>query len=154
MNDQLIKIALAEYGVTEIPGDEHSPDVLKYFHQTGRDWVKDDDTVDWCDVFMDWVILKAGLRPTEGLNAREWLKEGQIIKTPELGDLVILWRESRESWKGHVGLYIRESDRFVWVLGGNQGNSVRISAYRKERVLGYRRLKRKNPDSGEHQSFR
>jgi uncharacterized protein (TIGR02594 family) len=140
MNDQLIKIALGEYGVTEIPGDEHSPDVLKYFHQTGRDRVKDDDTISWCDAFADWVALKAGARPTEGLNARAWLSEGQEIKTPEQGDLVILWRESKESWKGHVGFFIRQTDKFVWVLGGNQSNSVRITAYRKERVLGYRRL--------------
>jgi uncharacterized protein (TIGR02594 family) len=153
MNRDLIDKALDEYGNTEIPGDENNPEIMKYYHETGREWV-DSENTPWCDAFMDWVALKAGARPTEGLNARAWLNEGNPVKNPQRGDLVILWRESIDSWKGHVGLFIRESDKSVWILGGNQQNSVRISAYRKNRVLGYRRLKRKNPDTGTHQSFR
>jgi len=41
----------------------------------------------------------------------------------------------------------------VWVLAGNESNSVRIAAHRKNRVLGYRGLRRVIPDAGQHQSF-
>jgi hypothetical protein len=57
------------------------------------------------------------------------------------GDIVVFWRESIKSWKGHVGFYIREKDGWIYTLGGNQANQVKISAYPKSRVLSYRRLR-------------
>ena len=153
MNEKLIDIALDEYGITELPGSKHNPEVLKYFHETGREWVKDDET-SWCDAFVDWCAMMAGSAPTPGLNARAWLEAGEKVEHPKRGDVVILWREKPDSWKGHVGLFIKENEKMVWLLGGNQNNQVKISAYRKNRVLGYRRLmKIERRTLGKHQSF-
>jgi len=126
---------------------------MKFFHETGRKWVKDDG-VSWCDAFVDWCALMAGSAPTPGLNARAWLDAGEKVVEPKQGDIVILWRESKDSWKGHVGFFIKENDKMVWILGGNQTGQVRISAYRKNRVLGYRRLRKVEKNKvGTHQSF-
>jgi len=158
MNTKLITVALSEYGTTEEPGDVNNPEVMKYYHETGRTWVNSEETP-WCDAFADWIVMTAGGRPTPGLNARAWLEAGEAVEFPQQGDVVILWRDNPDSKKGHVGFYIRETDKMVWILGGNQSNQVKISAYRKNRVLGYRRLWPEGEQeerinlSTEHESF-
>ena len=74
------------------------------------------------------------------LNARSFLKLGEEVFTPRIGDVVVFWRESISSWKGHVAFFIKETNEYIYVLGGNQGNKVGINAYRKERLLSYRRI--------------
>ena len=44
---RLINVGLSQYGITEIPGDLHNPEVMKYFHDTGSEWVSEDETP-WC----------------------------------------------------------------------------------------------------------
>ena len=39
---------------------------------------------------------------------------------------------------GHVGFYVRETDRYVYILGGNQSNKVSIAGYDKGRIIAYR----------------
>jgi len=136
---KLIEIALKEYGNIELDGPNSNPDVMKYFHETGREWVEDDSTP-WCDAFVDWVVMKAGGDPSPGLLARAWLDFGEVILEPEVGDLVIFWRVKWNSPYGHVGFFVRRKDNYIWVLGGNQSNMVKIAVYSAERVLGYRRI--------------
>lgn len=139
-NSKVLTIALKEYGTTEIKGASHNPRILQYFQEIGHKWVTTDETA-WCSAFMNWVAEEAGLESTGKLNARSWLSAGEKIESPEPGDVVVFWRESTKSWKGHVAIFIRETDTHIFCLGGNQGNRVCISTYPKYRVLGYRRLK-------------
>ena len=64
-------------------------------------------------------------------------------QNPEPGDIVIFWRESVHSWKGHVSIFLGFNDDAtrVFCLGGNQGDAVSITDYDVKKVLGYRRLK-------------
>ncbi len=98
----------------------------------------------WCAIFIDYVAIQSGLeRPAKPAAARNWLKVGLAVQKPRIGDVVVFWRESPSSWKGHVGLYIGEDyDDKIFILGGNQGpqRSVVVQRYPTERVLGYRRL--------------
>ena len=65
---------------------------------------------------------------------------GEAVDDPQEGDVVVLWRESRDSWKGHVGFFSGYDDNGdIKVLGGNQGDSVSIKSYSKNRLLGFRR---------------
>ena len=139
MNTQLLDIAFGEYGTKEIIGEKHNPEVLKYFSGIGHEWVKDDET-SWCSAFVNWCCKGAGLEYTGKLNARSWLDIGENIQYPQLGDIVILWRENKNSWKGHVGFYIREFNNQIYILGGNQKNQVCIMAYPKDKLLAYKRL--------------
>ncbi len=135
----MLETALAEYGVEEIPGKESNPVIVQYSHDIGYGRVIDEKMA-WCSVFMNWCAMKAGLERSGKLNARSWLSVGDTITSPITGDLVIFWRSSPTSWKGHVGIYIATLGNDVFTLGGNQSNKVQISPYDKERVLGYRRL--------------
>jgi len=139
----LLNMALREYGVQEIVGGMHNPTILQYFRESGNSWVHDDETA-WCSAFMNAMALRSGLEYTKKLNARSWLDIGEHIESPMLGDVVILWRGSPDSWKGHVGIFINydEDTKKINVLGGNQSNMVRISGYDKKMLLGFRRLGR------------
>jgi uncharacterized protein (TIGR02594 family) len=135
-----IEIALSQYGITEILGhDKNNPEIMKYFSEIGKNWVKDDETA-WCSAFVNWVCKKAGHGYSGELNARSWLQTGIETKSPEMGDIVVFWRESPDSWKGHVAFYIKEDKNHVWVLGGNQNNQVNIRVYLKSQLLQYRSI--------------
>lgn len=138
----MIQIATQELGQKEISGDQHNQTIVDYAKESGFEWVNDDETP-WCSIFVNWVAQKCGLKSSKKANARSWLLIGQKVdEVPEPGDVVIFWRESPQSWKGHVGFffgYSQDASR-VYCLGGNQGNQVSISAYDTNTVLGFRRL--------------
>jgi uncharacterized protein (TIGR02594 family) len=139
--EQLLKIAFNELGTEEIAGDKHNPEVLKYAKDTKIAGITTDE-IAWCSTFVNWVAWKAGLQISGKANARSWLNVGTKVTEPEPGDVVVYWRESRQSWKGHVGFFIGFSfdKKRVYTLGGNQGNRVSVSAYRVDNVLSYQRL--------------
>jgi len=139
-NEKILENAFAEYGIKEISGKVDNPEVLKYFDEMGYDGTKLKDETAWCSAFMNYVAKKSGLKFTGKLDARSWLKIGREVITPKQGDVVILWRVSPKDWRGHVGIYIREANGWIYILGGNQSNQVKITAYPKKRLLGYRRL--------------
>ena len=133
------EVALREYGTWEWPGSEHNPRVLQYFKEIGHAWVKDDETA-WCAAFVNWCLLQAGKPQTGKLNARSFLEYGQGTESPVLGDLVVLWRISRDSGFGHVGFFVRMSANSIYILGGNQSDQVNIQKFPKTQVLGYRKV--------------
>jgi len=135
-----IELALSQIGIKEIKGRKDNPEVLKYFDEIGFNGGRLKDETAWCSTFLNWCCKKAGLPYSGKLNARSWLKIGKATDNPELGDIVVLWRESRSSWKGHVGFFVRESKRHIYILGGNQGNAVSIKPYPKNRLLEYRKI--------------
>lgn len=138
---QLLKVAFSQLGQKEISGPEDNPTIVNYAKESGFDWVDDDETP-WCSIFVSWVAMKCELKRSKKANARSWLHVGNNTPNPEPGDVVVFWRESPESWKGHVGLftgYSKDSSR-VYCIGGNQGNQVSLSAYPTDTVLGFRKL--------------
>ncbi|TDQ28609.1 uncharacterized protein (TIGR02594 family) [Tenacibaculum caenipelagi] len=140
--NNLISVALSQYGVKEVIGTKDHPQILNYFTSLGFDVAKFKDETAWCSAFVNWVAKKAGYEHSNKLTARSWLTVGTSTSNPQLGDVVVLWREDPTSWKGHVGFLIKETKRYVYLLGGNQGNSVSIKAYPKKRVLDYRKLRK------------
>jgi len=138
MASRLLNIALGEYGVKEVPGVENNPEIMKYFKEIGHSWVQDDETA-WCSAFANWCALQKNYEGSDKLNARSWLDVGSKVEFED-ADLVVLWRVSKDSWKGHVGIPIRDDGSHIWILGGNQSNMVRISAYPKDRLLAYIKL--------------
>jgi uncharacterized protein (TIGR02594 family) len=131
-------IAQSYVGTDEIRGSKDNPVIVQYFDDVGHGWVKDDETP-WCAAFVGAVLAEAGYEHTGSLAARSYLKWGHEAKDPKYGDVVVFWRGKKDGWQGHVGFFVRETKEYVYVLGGNQGNSVNVSRYSKSRVLGYRR---------------
>jgi len=138
---EILHEMLRHYGVKEVVGDKHNPDILAMFAEIGFDWVKDDETA-WCSAALNYFCFKLGYERSGKLDARSWLKMKEIVLKPSLGDIVIFWRGNPESWMGHVGLYISEDLDNIYTLGGNQGNMLKITPYPRERLLGYRRVKK------------
>jgi uncharacterized protein (TIGR02594 family) len=90
----------------------------------------------WCAAFLNAILEKIGYEGTGSNHARSFLKYGQSVKEPQVGDIVVLGK--------HVGIYegttyIR-GKKYVAVLGGNQRNGVRVSYFPASRVLAYRRV--------------
>lgn len=138
----IINKALSEYGVKEIVGSKDNLRILKYFDEIGFNGSRLHDETAWCSAFANWVAKTSGYEHSKKLTARSWLSIGDSTSMPKVGDVVVFWRESPNSWKGHVGFFIKETRNFVYVLGGNQRNMVCIKAYSKSRVLDYKKLKK------------
>ena len=134
----LIEIALSQYGEKEISGPVNNRTIVNYAQEAGFKWVNNDETP-WCSIFANWVALKANLPRSLNATARSWLNVGREVHDPELGDIVV-FRRGTSAWEGHVAFYINELDGFINVLGGNQSDQVKIAAYNKANLLGYRRL--------------
>lgn len=137
----LFQIAVAEIGVKEIKGENDNAQIVAYAKEAGFMHITDDETP-WCSIFVNWCCMKAELQRTHKANARSWLTVGLPVENPIPGDIVIFWRESSHSWKGHVGIFVgfSKNHQLVFTLGGNQKNSVSIQGYDATKVLGFRRL--------------
>ncbi|MFC2126344.1 TIGR02594 family protein [Bacteroidota bacterium] len=138
--DKFLQIAFKELGEKElVPGD--NPRILQYAKKAGFDWVNEDKTP-WCSFFANFVVGHARKKGSGKANARSWLLAGEKADNPQPGDVVVFWRESLESWKGHVGFFLgySEDGSRVFTLGGNQGDQVSIAAYPADTILGFRRI--------------
>jgi uncharacterized protein (TIGR02594 family) len=134
-----IELALSEYGNEAWPNTATNPDVLKYFTETGYQFIHDDETP-WCAAFLNWILLKCKRKTENKLNARSFLTLSKPTQNPTLGDIVVLWRISPSSWQGHCGLFVKQNSKLVWILGGNQDSRVCIQAFSKTQLLGYRTM--------------
>ena len=139
MNDLLLEF-LSHYGMKEVDGVESNPEIIAMFKELGYD-VKDDSTTAWCSAAMNYYAKKCGYEYTGKLDAKSWLKMPVVVLKPTLGDVVVLWRVDPTSWQGHVGLFISWDTKYVYILGGNEGNMIKISPYSREQVLGFRQLR-------------
>lgn len=141
MNLDLISIALSQYGLKEMPGITDNPIIMQMAKDCGfNDY--EHDSVSWCSMFTNWVAWKCGYQRSLSLAARSWLTVGTEVQQPERGDIVVLWRDSPQSWQGHVGFYVNSIKSYVYMLGGNQGDMVNIEGFDLKRVLAYRRLQK------------
>lgn len=132
-----IDIAFSHYGLKEIPGKVDEPTIVGFFKDVGHSWVKDDEMA-WCAAMVGSCLERAGISSTRKLNARSYLSFGQDTDNPQWGDIAVFWRKSEDSAFGHVAFYLNHDDDYVYVIGGNQSNMVKVSAYPIERVLSFR----------------
>lgn len=142
------EIAERFVGIEEVPGMESNPMILAMLKLDG-DW-PEDDSVPWCSAFLNWVCWLLRLPRSKSYRARSWLNVGQAIDVldAEPGfDIVILKRGSGDQpgpevieAPGHVGFYAGHLGNKIELLGGNQGDSVKVSRYDSSRILGIRRL--------------
>ena len=140
MDDLLLEI-LSHYGLSEVTGKHSNPEILEFFNELGYN-IEDDSTSAWCSAMLSYYAKKCGYEYNKDLSARSWLRMPIMVLKPVIGDIVILWRENLQSWKGHVGIFINWDINKIYILGGNQNNQISINAYPRERILGFRRLKK------------
>ena len=128
------EIAKGEIGVKEVRGGEN-PRILEYDACTSLHAT--DDETPWCSAFVNWCCKQAGIEGTGLANARSWLKWGKELGKPVEGCIVILKRPPNPA-SGHVAFFVRQQGDMVELLGGNQGDQVKLSWFHAADVLGYR----------------
>lgn len=95
------------------------------------------DDVPWCGLFVGHCLaatLPEEVLPPNPLGARQWGAFGEPTQ-PRLGAVMVFWRESKNSGKGHVGFYTGETASAFRILGGNQSNQVSMAWIAKDRFL-------------------
>lgn len=143
ISSEVYGVAESYLGLKEYPSaKKNNPEIVKMFAASGHAWVKDDETP-WCSAFVNSVLAQVGIKGTLKLNARSWLDWGLPVELEKAqkGDIVVFWRGSKDSWKGHVAFYSHHDKDYVYVLGGNQGNKVSLKPYARSRLLGVRTQK-------------
>jgi uncharacterized protein (TIGR02594 family) len=131
-----LEVARREVGVHACPPGASNPRITEY--HAGTNIAGYDDKASWCSSFVNWCLLQSGVAGTNSALARSWLEWGQSLTEPIPGCIAVLWRESPDSWKGHVGYYLRHTAEEVFLLGGNQLEAVREHSYPTQCVLSYR----------------
>jgi len=135
-------------GVDEVSGQLDNPQILAML-RLDNSWPENDE-VPWCSGFVNYICHLLRLPRSKSLLARSWLEVGKQINlasaTPGF-DVVILQRGSGRqpgiedtTAPGHVGFYAGHTEDHIQVLGGNQGNTVKVASYPRVRLLSVRRI--------------
>lgn len=131
-----LAVARKESGVAQYPVGQSNPRITEYHAHTNiRGY---DDKASWCSSFVNWCLARLEIAGTGSALARSWLEWGEPLAEPALGCIAVLYRDEPDSWKGHVGFFLREDAESVYLWGGNQLGCVCENAYPRESVLGYR----------------
>jgi len=129
-----LTIAEKYIGLREIPGAPTAPTIAAWLQRLGAWW--NDDETPWCGVAMAAWMQEAGFKPPAAwYRAKAWATWGIPLSKPVTGCVVVFTRQGG----GHVGLAVgQDSEGRLMVLGGNQGNAVRVAAFDMGRVVAYR----------------
>jgi uncharacterized protein (TIGR02594 family) len=106
-----------------------NPEIEKYFVDTTLGRQPDD--VSWCAAFVSWCIKESnGARSPVTFSARaaDWLKNGKGLEGPQYGAIAVT-KPLAVGASGHVGFVVAWDGAHVSILGGNQGNAVRVQDF-------------------------
>jgi uncharacterized protein (TIGR02594 family) len=136
-----LSIAESQLGVTEKPGSANNEAIVDYHATTTLKATE--DSVPWCSSFVNWCMEQAGYKGTKSARALSWKNWGVAAESfiPN-GSLVVMKRKGG----GHVGFKVGEDQFYVYVLGGNQSDSVNVAKFAHSQVLGYRLPESLNDD--------
>ena len=134
-----IEIAKKEIGVKEIKGAKDNERIVEYHNSTT--FKASDDETPWCSSFVNWCITKAGYKGTNSAQAISWKRWGKKVDKPVYGCIVIIdysYKGEKYKGKGHVGFAVGgDSELNLYLLGGNQSDSVKVSKYRCSSITKY-----------------
>lgn len=141
-------------GTQEVSGSGANPVITGMTTEIARIWADvpgmqtycdqpawDSDETAWCGVAAGYCLSEAGHMPPFGATdtdkfgwAQSWANDPNYVElsAPVLGAIVVLQREGG----GHVTLYESTSGSSYMCRGGNQSNSVNLSAQSISNVIG------------------
>lgn len=136
---KLYEHALKDFGLSEVAGSRSNPRIQKAIVRAA-DWLDSDDSkTAWCGCIMGLWCRELGLPvPKEYFRAASWRNVGKAVPIADAiqGDIIVMSRPGGN----HVTLFSRVKDGLVYCLGGNQNNSVNVSAYSVKAIDDLRRL--------------
>ena len=128
-----MKIANKEQGTHEVRGRAANPRIVTYHATTGLR-ARSDETA-WCSSFVNWCLKQCGIRGTNSAGAASWKGWGNASAARH-GAIAVIFnpamaRSSLTATGNHVAFLVEETKTHWVLLGGNQGNSVKVSRYPK-----------------------
>lgn len=105
----------------------------------GNPEMMDDSVFAWCSCFVNKKIQDAGGRGTRSAAARSWLRWGAPCLPVE--GCIVVFKRGKSTWQGHVAFVQKIDEDYVWCLGGNQADTVKVSRYNRADVLDFRTSK-------------
>ena len=113
--NELIAIAKAELGTKEYPPGSNQ---VKY-----NNWMYGRNASEpWCASFVSWCFRGTGLVPKTAscLNMLEYFeRKGQIVKNPQIGDIVFFKYSTNSRRTNHVGIVVSVSGNIINTIEGN-----------------------------------
>jgi len=136
-------------GVKEIPGPDDHPLILEALATCDNlgQWAKNRDETAWCSAIVNLAMTRSGYVGTNHALASSWLDWGMELVGPQIGCVTIIRRKggasdartgSRRGF--HVSLFEEALDDGLWLRGGNQRDSIKLSFYPRSKydILGHR----------------
>lgn len=132
-SDAWMAIAEGELGTAEVPGANHNQRIIAYHGATSLE--AQSDEVPWCSSFVNWVMREAGFTGTNNALAKSWASWG-VATTPRYGAITVIKRRHADkdaatgsSTGFHVGFLVAKTADRIRLLGGNQGDMVKLSNF-------------------------
>lgn len=123
----------AKLGVKEFPGAANNPKIVKWGKDSGIDWWHREDA--WCAVFVNAMLLEAGIPGTRSALARSFLDWGLRLNRPEPGAIVVFPRGSSDLY-GHVGIVEEvHANGTITIVNGNVSDMVKRSVFKISSIL-------------------
>lgn len=124
-------------GQKEIPGTKNNPFIVGIWPAIGVSWF-DSELTPWCAGFIAYCLKKTGFKilgPATVARALAWADYGVKLDRPAYGAIAVKSRKGG----GHVGFVVGK-DQFgnIMLLGGNQGDSVKIAPFKASEISHYR----------------
>lgn len=125
--------AIADVGLRETPGKGTTPRITQMLRRVSAWWA--DDETPWCGTAVGYWMLQGGMQiPSNPWRAKSWLDWGRWIPTPMRGAVGVMARDGG----GHVGIVVGVTeDGKICMIGGNQGDSVCVASFDRDRFLGF-----------------
>ena len=118
-----LDIAVAELGQKVVPGTGNNPRIVEY--ATATTLKASDDETPWCASFVNWCLLRAGLKGTGSARALSFANWG-VGCSACLGAVAVI---DYGGGKGHVAFVVGKTPKNELVLlGGNQSKSVKYKS--------------------------
>jgi uncharacterized protein (TIGR02594 family) len=120
-------------GVKEIPGIKSAPFIVKLWDDVPWLWkmYPDDSILAWCGAFVHYCLKQSGLSyPKAWYRAKSYIGFGFKLYSPVVGCIGVV-KNSRGQY--HVGFVVgRNYAGQILMFGGNQNDSVKVSAFRAD----------------------
>jgi uncharacterized protein (TIGR02594 family) len=116
-----------------------NPVIVSFFKATNYG-SPDGDQTKWCAAFMNWCLQRVGRKSTRSASSGSFRCFGDDATAPREGDIAVfknLGQNAPCSGSGHVAFFLRRNEGRVEVIGGNQGNKIRVSTYSAQEKDGY-----------------
>lgn len=136
-------------GIKEVDGKGFNPTIKKMWDQLGLKFVDDSgNEFAWCSIFLCYCCDITGYQSPKRQGTRYWrvdwsgtsFKGATKLDKFKLGAIAAFWVMAPDKTPGHTGFALEESadGKFVYILDGNSGNSVRNrTKMPKSKLWGY-----------------